>query len=277
MMRPIRDRRILTTETQSSTQVAAILALLLILAACAPPTPTPSDGPTPAIVKLLATVFISPTPDEAQLAATRAAAPPSATPPPAAASPSPTVYVGVFLGAVESVDEGPVINPALLQAPTAFIPATAASGCPAQADPLFGADWRADSLLVAALGCPVELVGSFTGTMQVFERGVMYGRPNGGEQWAVAPRSERFWYLPLALAPSPNAITPPPGLLPPAPAFSGMWQAALGLSDALGFARLEEQQASISTQRFQGGILLADGSSGQVFMLLADGSAHGPY
>lgn len=254
-----------------------VFVIFLMLAACTPGTPTPAAGPTPAIVRLLATVFISPTPDEAQIAATRAAIPPSATPAPAAASPSPTVYVGVFLGAAESDEEGPVINPALLQAPTALIPVTVASGCPAQADPLFGTTWQADNLLVAALGCPVELVGSFTGPVQVFERGVMYGRPNGGEQWAVAPRSEQFWYLPLALAPSPNAITPPQGLLPPSPGFSGMWQAAQGLSDALGFARLEEQQAALSTQRFQGGILLADGSSGQVFMLLADGSAHGPY
>lgn len=79
----------------------AVFLLLIALAACSSslggsenPTPTPV---TP--VKLLATVFVSPTPNAGEREATRLAQPaPTSTPVPTQIPP-PTVYVGTFLGA----------------------------------------------------------------------------------------------------------------------------------------------------------------------------------
>jgi len=50
-----------------------------------------------------------------------------------------------------------------------------------------------------------------------------------------------------------------------------------GVRDAIGFAQTDEQQASLATQRFAGGTLLSDASSGQVFVLYADSTLAGPY
>lgn len=239
-------------------------------------TPTP-EAIVPAVMpKILATVYISPTPDAAQLEATRAAVPPTITQPPSVPTTVPTAYVGVFLGEAEVAEVGPAMVPQMFNPPTEAPPITIAPTCPAQADPLFGTRWASEASLVQALGCPVELVSAYDGKLQVFERGVMYSRP-GGEVWAISPSAETYWYVPVALPSPPNTVVPPAGLLAPSAEFLPVWQAAQGLSDALGFARLEAQNAAISTQRFQGGVLLADGSSGQVFLLLANGTAHGPY
>lgn len=254
-----------------------LLIVMVMIAGCgATSTPTP-EAIVPAVMpKILATVYISPTPDAAQLEATRAAVPPTITQPPSVPTTVPTAYVGVFLGEAEVAEVGPAMVPQMFNPPTEAPPITIAPTCPAQADPLFGTRWAGEAALVQALGCPVELVSAYDGKLQVFERGVMYSRP-GGEVWAISPSAETYWYVPVALPAPPNMVVPPAGLLAPSAEFLPAWQAAQGLSDALGFARLEAQDAAISTQRFQGGVLLADGSSGQVFLLLANGTAHGPY
>lgn len=251
---------------------------LIWLGACTSDTGTPTSGVPTVLPKRLATVYISPTPDAAQQEATRLANPATELPP-VTALPSPTAYIGVFLGEVESAnDGGAVINPVLVNnAPTPFNNATVVPPCPAQADVIFGNRWQGDATASQALGCPIELGSSLNGSAQVFERGVMYARP-GGEVWAIAPGEGRFWYYPVALPPPPGSSSAPPaGLFAPSPTFETVWRSVQGLSDIIGYGRTEEEPASITTQRFQGGALLADGSSGQVFILLADSRAFGPY
>jgi hypothetical protein len=250
----------------------------LLLAACGAPTPTPISLAPSLMPKLLATVYISPTPNAQEAEATRLSSTPTDTPLPNLA-PTATVYVGVFLGEAEiASDGGPVINPVLINsAPTVVSLETAPPPCPAQADVIFGTAWEGDVTASRTLGCPIELASSVNGVVQIFERGVMYGRP-GGEVWAIVPGSNHFWYYPVELPPPPgDAPAPPSGLLPPSDTFSTVWRSVQGLSDALGWARTGNEDSSITTQRFQGGQLLADGSSGQVFVLLADGRAFGPY
>ncbi len=229
--------------------------------------------------KLLVTVEISPTPDVTQQSATRAAVIPSATPPPATQAATATAYVGVFIGEAENASDGPSMNTVLAgnsgQLPPP--PITETPGCPAQPDPVFGTRWNSDPAIAAQIGCPIEQVNSASGKMQVFERGVMYARANG-EVWAMSPADQRYWYYAIQLPPPPNPVTAPDGLFVPSQTFLTIWVSVSGLSDAIGFARTEESDTPLSTQKFQGGQLLADGLSGQVFVLVGDGiTALGPY
>lgn len=78
-----------------------VLLLIVTLAACSSsgggePTATPV---TP--VKLLATVYISPTPNAGEREATRLAQPVMTATPAPTRTPQATVYVGIFLGAGE--------------------------------------------------------------------------------------------------------------------------------------------------------------------------------
>jgi ABC-type uncharacterized transport system auxiliary subunit len=74
-------------------RLAVLLLLCALLAACASPTPQPTEARTP--LRRLATVPVSPTPD----AAARTALP-TATPTLfLTRTPTPTVYIGTFMGA----------------------------------------------------------------------------------------------------------------------------------------------------------------------------------
>lgn len=253
------------------------LLWLVTLAGCNSETPIVNPTLTPPAVmpKLIATVYISPTPNTEQIAATRAASTATATSIPILPTASSTAYIGVFLGEVEVDDSAPALNPAL-GLPTEVIPATVIAACPNPPDPLFGTRWSADPVVSAALGCPIELVSSITGALQIFERGVMYWRPNG-EIWAIATAQQKYWYVPSAPSVPPGEILAPEGLIAPSQGFGAVWRGIPGVQDALGFARIAEQNGTVSTQKFQNGTLLADGSSGQIFVLLADGRALGPY
>lgn len=260
--------------------VVLLLVIMLFIVACSNnavslvPTYTP-----PAVQpKILATVYLSPTPNAEQRQALAAANPPTATPlviPTATATP----YVGVFLGEVDSGDDGgAAIAPALLAGATSNVPVTLAVGpaCPSQADVAFGTRWAENVDVSTALGCPTEAAGNYQGTLQIFERGVMYYSPTG-EIWAISPTLSRVW---SALNPPPVSqgdIIVPEGMLAPSQGFGAVWRGLPGVQDALGFARSPEQSTKLVTQKFQNGLLLADGGSGQVFVLLADGRAFGPY
>jgi hypothetical protein len=85
---------------------------------------------------------------------------------------------------------------------------------------------------------------------------------------AQAP-PEQTWDVPV-----------PEGLRLPTLGFGAVWRAVDGVRQTLGFARTDEQAASLTVQKFEGGTLLLDSSAGQVFALVgvgADGIAHGPY
>jgi hypothetical protein len=236
---------------------------------------------TPVEPKQLATVYMSPTPNTAELDATRLASRPTATDVLPTAPPSATPYIGVFLGEAESAsgENLPIVNPALFEDEAGFaLPTEPALSCPVQSDAIFGENWRTDAAVAQALGCPTDVAIQFEGTFQLFERGVMYWRGADGAIWAIAPGTAgRFWFVANARPAEDTPITAPEGLRVPTLGFGNVWRGVAGVQDALGFARTDEQAAAFTSQPFQGGTLLLDGSSGQVFALVGDGVAYGPY
>jgi hypothetical protein len=253
------------------------LLTTLFLAACGTETPTPVAMLPSVMPKLLATVFISPTPNQSQQEATREASTAIPTAPPVAPSQQPTAYIGVFLGEAQPDDGGPVIDPALLDN-AAVTPTSSFDSvrCTIQPDVKLGTAWTADGAALVGLGCPLEFMASYDGSLQIFERGVMYSRPTG-EIWAFAPGDERYWYVPIAPPPSPEIIPPPDGLRQASELFRAVWQSVPGVRDAIGFAQTDQQQGLLLSQRFEGGSILLDSSSGQAFVLFADSTLGGPY
>jgi hypothetical protein len=255
------------------------LIALCFLAACQPTAPsaaTPAENVLE--VKQLATVYISPTPNQAQAAATRQSFTPTPQAAVATATPTATAYVGIFLGEVEA-DEGPAFSLAQLP-PTPNVITTQLPNCSTTPDAVFGTSWNADAEVPRLLGCPIQIVAQFRGVTQVFERGVMYWRGDTGEIWAIAtgdPSKERYWYVAQSAEAMNEDIQAPTGLRAPVRGFGGVWRNTPDVRDALGFARTDEQELTMQSQRFDGGLLLLDSSSGLVFALIVDGTAYGPF
>ncbi len=258
--------------------VVLTLIVMLLIVGCSNNGQTIATFTPPAVQpKILVTVYISPTPNAEQQQVLAAANPPTAT---LAVIPTvtPTPYVGVFLGEVDSGQDGGIIAPALLGGATSNVPVTLALGpaCPAQADVVFGTRWSEKVDVSTALGCPIEGAANLQGTLQIFERGVMYYSPTG-EIWAISPTQSHFWYAVNAPPVQPGDLIVPEGMMAPSQGFGAVWRGLPGVQDALGFARTAEQGTKLVTQKFQNGVLLADGESGQTFVLLSDGRAFGPY
>jgi len=258
---------------------ALALVLILMLAACG----TSPGGPTPtpetisiARPKRLATVELSPTPDAAERQATRFAA--SATPDALARvtpSPTPTAYIGVFLG--NSAASVPVIDDpaAVLAAPT-ITPVPTRCLLPPDTETL-GDRWQTNPVVVRGLGCAIEGLTPFFGEAQVFENGAIYTRDNG-QAWAILPGDPgRFWFVEAAPEVESTDVEPSPGLLVPDGAIGALWRSRPDIQQGLGFAVLSAAPVGLGFQRFEGGTLFYDGEGGQVFALLIDGAAYGPY
>lgn len=257
------------------------------LAACRPaPTAVPAASLPSAMPKILATVYLSPTPDAPQLTATRRAARPTETPVPSAQPPTPTVYVGVFLGetanrddvgALAALDAAQSANQVVAQ-PTL----NPLASCLMQPDARFGSNWMNAGEAFTTLGCPAATAIPYTGVSQVFERGAMYFTPDGAI-WAVGTRAigaGQWWYFPAAPPGEVRDVVPPAGLKVPSLGFGAVWSSVDGVREALGFARTDEQQMTFVVQDFQGGTLLLDQSAGQVFILIGTaggGTTYGPY
>lgn len=258
------------------------LIFALLLAACTGESASPPTGTPVVEYKLLATVFLSPTPDEAQREATRLAVravTPTTIP---TRTPEATVYVGVFLGENNSVID-PIIDPARYQGTlqAGMLPTPLPRNCLYPIDPAFGMVWTTNAAAKEAIGCPGEPATPYVGTVQFFERGVMYWLPTG-EIWTVAPGGAaggQFWYVPIAPPDQGWQVPAPEGLRMPEFSFGALWRANEAIRQTLGFARADESAVSITVQRFEGGALLFDTTSAQVFTLVGreGGSAYGPY
>ncbi len=255
-------------------------SVLCFLAACQQEiVPTLAVLP-PVQAKLLATVYISPTPDEIQQQATRVAIVPTASDPTMTPEPSPTAYIGIFLeGAIDPEGEVPLVDPtrAIFQPQQTAVQ----TRCRFEVAEVFGTGWRTNASAVTSIGCAVEPLLEFSGAVQVFERGVMYYQNEGG-LWAITTeggvRGDRYWALPAVPETDNNVeVAPAPGLLPPGQQFSTMWRAVDALREGLGYARLPVQVANLSLQRFEGGALLADRTSGLTYILVGTSTAYGPY
>ncbi len=261
-----------------------LIAVLLISACSSLGGAATADVATPVVQpKLLATLYVSPTPNDQEREATRLAV--RAEPPTPAPSntPAPTAYVGVFVGDAGGVDSGVPIDSSQFggtTAPVAF-PTLAVSGCPYPVDAVFGTNWTGNASAVEDLGCAGEPSHSYVGTQQIFEHGVMYQIPSG-EIWTIQASGGidgQFWYLQQAPPDQGWTVPPPSGLLMPTQGFGAIWKAIDGVRQALGFARLEEQSVSLAIQRFQNGALIRDETAGQTFIIVGTdaGGAYGPY
>lgn len=257
------------------------LLLLVLLAACESVVPAEVALPNSA-AKQLATVYISPTPNPAQVQATETALAGFVTPSPTPEIlATPTVYVGVFLEPGPDVDALPLVNATLAAAGSLVVATERPSRCQVPIDAAFGENWRTNLELERQLGCAVEVMNPFDGTVQLFERGIMFFQPNG-PVWAVASSGSiggPYWSLAQQLpgVSEVDQVTPPPGLYAPLLGFGSVWYGVDGVRDALGYARTEEQETRISYQRFEGGTLIADVGNGVVYVLLNNNRAFGPY
>jgi hypothetical protein len=263
-----------------------ILLLLIVLAACAPDTPpTPTAIALADMPKQLATLFASPTPNDAErqatLAAVRASTPIAALP---TIVPTETPYIGVFLGASSRAANLPQFDQPL---PTTIAQASTpgAPPCVIPIDTEFSLNWELDPSIREGLRCPTEPAFAYVGVNQLFERGVMYYLPSG-EIYTFTLAGDargRLWYAPQAPPDQGWTVDAPPGLRMPISGFGAVWKAVDGVRQALGFARTEEQSVSLRLQRFEGGALLLDGSAGQTFALVGlpslngEGRVYGPF
>ena len=261
-------------------QIAALC--VIFLTACQPDATLQTDSITPVQAKLLATVYISPTPDAAQAQATRQASVPTATVPPATLMPSATVYVGTFLEPAADDEIPPILDATQVFALVPGLPTERPSRCQIGVDPRFGEGWRSDTAVDQAMACPVESATDFNGVVQVFEHGVMYFQANG-PIWAIETTNDGFpnrhWTITQTLPPVEGTppVSAPQGLKVPAFGFGSVWFGVSGVREALGFARTDEQSVPLAFQRFEGGTLFLDAGGEVVFALLVDGTAYGPF
>lgn len=246
--------------------------------------------PTPvATVKALATVFMSPTANVEQVAATRAAISPTPVPPTATVIPTETPYVGLFIGEAEQERSFVEITSPLFgvnsQNPDVAInvqqPTADASRCPIEIDVPFTVAWRSNAIVNQRMGCPIQSGFGFFGNVQVFERGVMYHYPELNAVWALRPLLDnnrgRYDYLENPPDSSTVGLQAEAGLLVPDGLFADMWLAISGLHEDIGYGVTEAQQAPMGLQRFANGTFIHDVSAGQVYALVVDGTVLGPY
>ncbi|MFZ4828931.1 MAG: hypothetical protein ACOYLB_16395 [Phototrophicaceae bacterium] len=258
--------------------------LVWLLVGCAT---LPTLRPTPTVdftllaqrgVKQLATVFMSPTPNAGEQQATRlAATAPASLSNMTESVPSPTPYVGIFLGDAAS-NAGSLLNLTAFAplAPPTATPAVDLTRCTiAPANDIFGERWMTNAEVVRSMGCPLEVITPFEGRSQVFQGGVMYYRPSG-EFWVIVPNG-RYWYLGVAPAIEQPPVSAPSGFLIPQFGFGAVWQGQEGVRDALGYALTEEVDASLAYQRFEGGTLFYDRSVDQLYVLVLAGVRVGPF
>lgn len=264
-----------------------VLLLLAVLgaAACSSLAPTQTAALSTPVVqpKILATLFLSPTPNDQEREATRLAVRVEAPTQPPTRTPAPTPYVGVFAGESSGVENNISFADAQMLEGTlsASLPTLSASGCVNTVDPAFGTTWTSNTEALNALGCAGEPATSYIGTQQSFERGVMYWIPSG-EIWSIAVASGqggRFWYVAQAPGDEGWTVPAPEGLRMPLQGFGAVWKAVDGVRQALGFARADEIAASLAIQRFDNGALVRDETAGQTFVLVGRdaGIAYGPY
>ncbi len=246
-------------------------------AADAPTTPTEV-----ARVRLLATVGPTETPDVTATTPPR----PTSTPRPTIEA-SPTAYIGQFLG--EAAPDNPLDSgdlPPIVLNPE-IDPALNPLNCEILPDEVFGVNWTNEPRAFNGLRCPIQVSFGFDALQQFFESGVMYAREETSEVWAVNPGGlaviGQHWSLtqpPIneqAIVAATLGVEVPEGLALPEGILLGVWSSVPEARAALGFATTSLQAAPVNLQRFEGGTLLLDVEVGQVFVLLVDGTAYGPF
>lgn len=254
--------------------------ILGFVAACSP-TEAPVT-PTAEIIinRSIATVVISPTPDAQQIQATRQAASPTPAPPTPTVLPTETPYVGVFIGRVDrEAGFRNFTEPLFADEFVSAGPTAAASRCGIIIDRVFRAAWSNTPDVNQSLRCPIQEGFGFYGQAQVFENGVIYRRPDTREVWAITSNGTfgEYWFVEAPPAVDMAGVQAPPDFTLPTGDIASVWYGVDGVSDALGYALTDAQEIPINLQRFSGGTFLLDGTAGQSFALVVDGSLYGPF
>lgn len=258
--------------------IAVGFSLLACTPAATEPTPTPV-----VIAKILATAYISPTPNPEQIAATRAANSPTPIPVSPTPIPTPTAYIGVFIGEAASDDGSlsPITAPLFApQVGGGLNPTADATRCPLPIHPVYLETWVSNLTVSQALGCPIQENFGFFGEVQIFENGAIYWRRDTREVWAMAPMSDRgrYWFVAAPEFVSTEGISAPVlGLLVPEGDFGSVWMSVAGLRETLGYAQTERQSVAMNIQRYDSGSFFLDATAGQIFALVVDGTAYGPF
>jgi hypothetical protein len=113
------------------------LLVLALTSACQNAALTPTVEAPRVAAKVLATVYVSPTPGQVEREATRLASSPTPTPVPPTPIPSATPYIGVFLAS----RGGSADSPSLIQAAGAFVTPQPPAHGRNPANEVFGATW----------------------------------------------------------------------------------------------------------------------------------------
>lgn len=260
-----------------------VLLLICSLVACTAGASVPSPTPVSA-ARVLATVYISPTPNAEEVAATRAASTSTPIPPTATVFPTETPYVGLFIGEAQP-EEGlrPFTQPIFAAEAESSLPTADAGRCTIPIDTPYVSAWRANPVVNERMGCPIQGGFGFFGRVQLFENGVMYFYPDLNAVWALrldrASDSSRgqFDYMENPPQISTVGMQAPQGLLLPGEVFGSMWLSVEGLRAEMGYARTEAQEVALGLQRFDNGTFLLDAVGEQVYALIVDGTVLGPY
>ncbi|NPV68377.1 MAG: hypothetical protein HPY64_14640 [Anaerolineae bacterium] len=279
--------------------LAAVL-LAVGLAACRPTAPGPLSE-TLIAPRQLATVIISPTPVRTLVVPPTPTPVPSATrtPVPPTLTPSPTPYVGVFLGdgsvplilptaSLAALVEITLLPPTPLGGalpPTYAIPtmpgmAVAAGGpCSAEVAAPFAAAIAARPEVGAALGCPLGPPETIFMAHQPFEQGVMFWWSTG-EIYALSLQpvsgvANPFWRVAdqwqEGMPQDDPSMTVPAGLLQPIRGFGLAWRTNAQIRTALGWAVSNESGYTGMFQRFSGGAIFT-APENAVYILIGDGA-----
>ncbi len=283
-------------------RVGASLAILgVLLAGCGNPTPPANpDGPVltgfNSMPKALATVYISPTPNlpERQVTLTQR---PTETLAPPTLTPTPTVYLGVFMGDrtlppgtvgfQATAPRGPLV---VTLAPGAVTrtaasgggapirvtqPAGAARNCPMQPGPAFAAV-ASNPAIQQRLGCPTAPSVTMRLVSQPFQTGFMFWRETK-EIFALSTAAfqrdatvDTYWRLTdtwnESLPASDPGLVAPPGLIQPVRGFGFAWRSNPAIRAALGWALSSEQVYDAAWEEFERGWMMT-GPTGAIFAL----------
>lgn len=254
--------------------------LLIGLSACAALNPSEVAPTAIVLVRPLATVYSSPSPNPQELAATLALVSPTFSPLTPTIRPTETPYIGIFLGEAPRPlglehFQAPLFANVNVGEPTAD-----ATRCNIPIDSPYVKIWQTDLEIRQRLGCPIQGGFGFFGQVQFFEGGLMYFYPDLNAIWAMpttSGRSARYDYLENPVDSPTVGLSAPAGLTVPSGIFGNMWLTVPNLRERLGFARTNPQEISMNLQRFQNGIFLYDVSGEQIYALVTDNTLLGPY
>lgn len=257
-------------------RLALFLFPAMLLVACGNATqPTPVLGVVSTPGKVLATVYLSPTP----VPSPQAPAEPTLTPAPTRPLPTlpaqqPTLPIGTVgpLQELESDDAQATGTPG------------AVGNCATSPPEPFAGPWQSNPAAQEELGCPIGLPQQRLAAYQPFEHGFMiwveaedsiYVLANTAVQQGQA--TDTWWKLEDTFVESDptrdDSLVAPPGLIQPERGFGKVWRANGFVREAVGWANAPEQGYDALWLNFERGWMLTSPSTEPVFAFVPSGDS----